>query len=166
MALKSYPKKYIPKYLSKSDAKIIKAELERSRKNYANGKFYIRKPVSSMKRNRKSKHVRNALKLYKIKTLRLSKSLAKKTGCSLKGLNEIIRKGKGAYFTGSRPGQTPSSWGYARLASAITGGKSAAVDFHIIRRYCNRKTSKAYAYALNAIKKHGKGTRRVPKRII
>jgi len=81
-------------------------------------------------------------------------------------LAAVYRKGQGAYFTGSRPGQTPTSWGYARLASAITGGKSAAVDFHILEKYCNHKTSKAYKLGLQAKKKHKKGTRKVPKRII
>ena len=41
-----------------------------------------------------------------------------------------MKKGQGAYYSsGSRPNQSAHSWGYARLASAITGGKSAAVDF-------------------------------------
>ena len=67
-----------------------------------------------------------------------------------------MKKGQGAYFSGSRPGQTPTSWGYARLASSITGNKAAAVDFHILEKYCNHKTSKAYKLGLKAKKKHGK----------
>ena len=53
----------------------------------------------------------------------------KKTGCSIEALKKIVNKGEGAYYSsGSRPNQTSHSWGYARLASAITGGKAAAVD--------------------------------------
>jgi len=38
-------------------------------------------------------------------------------------LQKIVNKGMGAYYSsGSRPNQTPASWGIARLASAITGG--------------------------------------------
>lgn len=45
------------------------------------------------------------------------------------GIRQILAKGKGAYYSGgSRPNQTPSSWAYARLASALTGGKASKVD--------------------------------------
>ena len=113
-----------------------------------------------------SKHVIKAKKIYNIKNMRINKNLENKTGCKIKGLQQIMKKGKGAYFTGSRPGQTPTSWGYARLASAITGGKSAAIDFKILDKFCNHKTSKAYMMAIDAKKKHKKGTRKVPKRLI
>ena len=96
----------------------------------------------------------------------INNELEKKTGCSIDGLNQIMKKGQGAYFSGSRPGQTPTSWGYARLASSITGGKSAAIDFHILDKECNHKTSKAYKLALKSKKKYHTGTRKVPKRLI
>ena len=38
-----------------------------------------------------------------------------------------------------RPNQTPQSWGIARLASAVTGGKAAAVDYKIIEEGCDHK---------------------------
>ena len=57
-----------------------------------------------------------------------------------KGVKQIVKKGEGAYFSsGSRPNQTPQSWGLARLASSITAGKSAAVDYDIIKKGCNHK---------------------------
>jgi hypothetical protein len=53
----------------------------------------------------------------------------------------------GAYYSsGSRPNQTAESWGKARLASSITGGKASKVDFHIIKDGCNH-TKKAYKLA-------------------
>ncbi len=162
---KKYPLKYIPKSLKKKNALILKKEIDKSQKLYKKGKYYLRKSVNSMK-IKPSKHVINAKKIYNIKNMKIDKKLEKVTGCKLEGLQQIMKKGQGAYFTGSRPGQTPTSWGYARLASAITGGKSAAVDFHILDKYCNHKTSKAYKLALQSIKKHKKGTRKVPKRII
>ena len=115
---------------------------------------------------KESKYVKNAKKIYNIKNMKINKELSKKTGCKIEGLKQIMKKGQGAYFSGSRPGQTPTSWGYARLASSITGNKAAAVDFYILEKYCNHKTSKAYKLALNAKKKHGRGTRKVPKRIL
>ena len=75
-------------------------------------------------------------------------------------LRQIVKKGQGAYYSsGSRPNQSGHSWGRARLASSITGGKAAAVDFHILEKTC-KKGSKALKLAK---KVKGKGTRRVKK---
>ena len=69
-------------------------------------------------------------------------------------LKDIVKKGQGAYFSsGSRPNQTGHSWGIARLASAVTGGKSAVVDYHILKKEC-KKTSKALKLANKAKRKY------------
>lgn len=161
----SFPKKYIPKSLTRKDRKKYAKDISRSRKAYKQGRYVSRKKVSSF-HHRTSKHILRAKKLYNIDDVKPSRELAKKTMCSLKALKQIVSKGEGAYYSsGSRPNQTAHSWGYARLASAITGGKSAAVDWHIIRNGCN-PLGKAYKYAKQALAKHGHGTRRVPKRRI
>lgn len=164
---KYYPKKYIPKYLTNKDAKKIKNEIEKSKEYYKKTpkKYYIRKGVKSMK-IKESKHIKKAKKIYNIKSMKINKELSRKTGCKIEGLEKIVNKGRGAYYSsGSRPGQTPDSWGYARLASAVTGGKSSAVDYKIIEKYCN-KTSKAYKMAKKSEKKYKRGTRKIPKRLI
>ena len=52
------------------------------------------------------------------------------------GQEQIIKKGKGAYYSsGSRPNQTPFSWGYGRLASVILGGPSRKIDKAIWDKY-------------------------------
>tara|TARA_R110002020_G_scaffold107363_2_gene249403 strand:- start:853 stop:1245 length:393 start_codon:yes stop_codon:yes gene_type:complete len=52
------------------------------------------------------------------------------------GQQKIIDKGMGAYYSsGSRPNQTPSSWGLARLASVILGGPSRRIDKNIWEKY-------------------------------
>jgi hypothetical protein len=52
------------------------------------------------------------------------------------GQEKIIDKGMGAYFSsGSRPNQTPESWGLARLASVILGGPSRKIDKKIWEKY-------------------------------
>jgi len=85
------------------------------------------------------------------------------TGCSQKALAKIVNKGAGAYYSsGSRPNQTAQSWGIARLASAITAGKAAAVDYTILERGC-KPSSKALRLAKTARRKYGHGTRKVPK---
>ena len=44
-------------------------------------------------------------------------------------LIHYCKKGMGAYYSGgSRPNQTPFSWGLARLASVIMGGNARKVD--------------------------------------
>lgn len=86
--------------------------------------------------------------------------------CSKDALNAIVKKGQGAYFSsGSRPNQTGHSWGIARLASAITGGKAAAVDYNILEKGCN-KNSKALKMAKKSRKKHGFGKRKTRKTVL
>ena len=156
------PIKYLPKRLTKKDRKILKKELKKSRKGYKKGKYVTRKKVKSFK-SKKSQHILNAERIYKLKNLAVNKELVKKTGCSSKSLNAIIKKGQGAYYSsGSRPNQSAHSWGYARLGSSISGGKAAAVDFNILNDGCS-KNSKALRLAKNARKKFGYGTRKVPK---
>jgi hypothetical protein len=137
-------------------------ELKKSRKMYKKGSYYTRRKVSSYP-VKKSQHIINAQKIYGVNKIGATNELAKKTGCSKKALAKIINKGAGAYFSsGSRPNQTAQSWGIARLASAITSGKAAAVDYTILEKGC-RPNSKALKMAKNARKKYGHGTRRVPK---
>ena len=48
----------------------------------------------------------------------------------------VVKKGKGAYYSsGSRPNQTASSWGKARMYSYIMGGPTRKVDKHITDKY-------------------------------
>jgi len=99
----------------------------------------------------------NARKIYKLDKIIPNAKLSKATGCSLSALKKIVKKGEGAYFSsGSRPNQTAQSWGNARLASSITGGKAAAVDFNILENGCNHQ-KKAYKLASQAKKKYGYG---------
>lgn len=144
------PLKYLPKKLTYKDRKTISKELLKSKMQYKKGKYYTRKRVTSYP-HKKSKHITLAQKIYNVDNVIPSSELALKTGCTLKSLKNIVKKGQGAYYSsGSRPNQTAHSWGYARLASAITGGKSAVIDFNILKNGCNNKTSKAYKLALKA----------------
>ena len=156
------PIKYVPKRLTKKDKKKARKELKKSRKAYKKGKYYTRKKVKSFK-SKKSNHIINAMKIYGVKSVSASPKLAKKSGCSVTGLKKLVSKGAGAYYSsGSRPNQTAISWGRARMASAITGGKAAAVDFKILEKYC-KPSSKALKLAKESKKKHGYGTRKVRK---
>jgi hypothetical protein len=159
------PVRYLPSSLSRKDRKIQIQQLRKSRKLYAKNQYYTRKPASSFVR-KTSKHVLRARKIYDVSTVTPNRELSLKTGCSVEALNQIVKKGEGAYFSsGSRPNQTAQSWGLARLASAITYGKSAAVDYNILEEGCDHR-GKAFRYAVAARKKHGQGKRHTQRVMI
>ena len=154
--------RYLPKNLSKKDKLKQTKMLMKSRKLYKKGLYYTRKKVTSF-HSKKSPHTVAAKKLYNVDTIGPTNELAKATKCSKNALAKIMNKGEGAYFSsGSRPNQTGQSWGIARLASAITGGKAAAVDYSILEKGC-QPNSKALILAKRSKKKYGRGTRKVPK---
>ena len=101
--------------------------------------------------------------MYNVNKIGATNELAKKTKCSKESLNKIIKKGEGAYYSsGSRPNQTAQSWGIARLASSLTSGKAAAVDYSILEKGC-QKNSISLKMAKQAKKKYGHGQHGVPK---
>ena len=154
--------RYLPSSLTKRDKILQLRELKKSRKMYKKGQYHTRRKVSSYP-SKKSQHIINAEKIYNINKIGANSELSKKTGCSKATLAKIINKGEGAYFSsGSRPNQTAQSWGIARLASAITSGKAAAVDYSILEKGC-KPGSKALRLAKISKRKNGHGTRRVAK---
>ena len=158
------PIRYLPKKLSKKDKKKQLKMILKSKKLYKTHKYYTRKNLSSYK-NKKSQHILNARKIYNIKNITPNKELALKTGCKLSALKQIVKKGEGAYYSsGSRPNQTPQSWGLARLASSITSGKSAAVDYDIIEKGCNH-TKRAFILANKSKQKYKYGHSKTKKQL-
>ena len=140
------PKHYIPNVLTSKDKKKQKNAINKSKKLYKKGIYYTRQKINSFK-SKISPHILKAQKMYKIKSLKPNKLLATKSKCSLTGLNKIVKKGQGAYYSsGSRPSQTGHSWGIARLASSITGGNASKIDYHILETYC-KSNSKALKIA-------------------
>lgn len=74
--------------------------------------------------------------LDEMKGGRSKRNIAKVTGISFKAIDEVFKKGEGAYkSSGSRPNQTPQSWAYARLYSYILGGNARKVDKEITKKY-------------------------------
>ena len=147
------PQKYIPKSLSNKDKLIQVKMLNKSRKSYKKGIYYSRKKLASFK-SKQSPHIKKAMKIYNIENIKPNKELSKATNCSIVGLENIVSKGRGAYYSsGSRPNQTAESWGLARLASTITGGNAAKLDYHILEKHCD-KNSKALKLAKKLKKKN------------
>lgn len=135
----TFPQRYVPKGLTRKDRTAQMKMLQKSKKLYLQHRYYTRSKLSSFK-NKKSNHVSDARRIYHLKKMTPNQELARKTGCTLSSLKQIVKKGEGAYYSsGSRPNQTPQSWGLARLASAITSGKAAAVDYAILEKGCNHQ---------------------------
>ena len=148
------PMRYVPRALSRNDRRKQIAMLKRSRKLYKRGKYYGRTTKLKSFPHVASKHVVAARRMYHMERIVPNAALAQVTKCSVGALKKIVRKGEGAFYSsGSRPNQTPQSWGYARLASAITGGKAAAIDYAILKNGCDPR-SRALRLA-NASRKHG-----------
>ena len=135
------PIRYVPRTLSRKDRRRQIAMLKRSRKLYKRGKYYGRTTKLKSYPHVVSKHVVTARRMYRVDRIVPNAVLARATGCSVGSLQKIVNKGEGAFYSsGSRPNQTPQSWGYARLASAITGGKAAAVDYAILKNGCDSRS--------------------------
>jgi hypothetical protein len=153
MKTKKIPLRYLPKKLTLRDKKKQINMLKKSRKLYKKGHYYTRKNLKSFE-SKKSNHIITAKKMYSVNKIGATNDLAKKTKCSKESLAKIIKKGEGAYYSsGSRPNQSAQSWGIARLASSLTSGKAAAVDYDIIDKGCNHK-KKAFILANKSRKKY------------
>ena len=118
------PAKYVPKTLSESDKKKqIKSILEKK----------DRPKVDSFK-SKRSSWVEKFEKKYNHKIT--NKKWINDNLLKNKGQEEILAKGRGAYYSsGSRPNQTPSSWAYARLGSVLMNGPARKIDKKIYDKY-------------------------------
>jgi len=117
------PKKYVPASLTKEDR-------EKQVKSIKEG---TKRPKVESFKSRRSKFVVAFEKKYGTKIT--DDKFISKNIISQKGIDEILDKGRAAYFTGSRPNQTPESWSRARLASVIMNGKARQVDIKIWNKY-------------------------------
>ena len=156
------PVRYVPTKITEKDKQKQVKMLIKSRKLYKQHKYFTRAKIASYK-SKTSKHILNARKIYNIQHVKPGKELARKTGCTIAALKEIVGKGKAAYFSsGSRPNQSAFSWGLARLSSALTGGKAASVNFNILDKGCNHK-KKAFILANKSRKKYKYGQSKTRK---
>ena len=123
-----------PKYiagLSKNHVKLQKKYLRKSQREHKKGVYNVR-PIPKSYKHKPSRHVVDFERIYGV-TTKNTKKISILTGVSASKQKRILSKGRSAYFTsGSRAGQTPSSWAYARLASALLGRGACTVDQHIL----------------------------------
>lgn len=73
-------------------------------------------------KTKKSKYTANFTRKYpKAKSLAAK---AKATGVPLRYIKQVYNRGLAAWRTGHRPGATQQQWGYARVHSFLTKGKT------------------------------------------
>jgi len=127
------PKKYTRR-LSRRDKQKQLKNIRRSIRSYKRG-VYIDRPKLKSYQNKKSQWVTKFEKKYGT-DCKTYKDISKKTGIPVKALQAVVKKGKGAYYSsGSRPNQTATSWGKARMYSYIMGGPTRKYDQHITDKY-------------------------------
>ena len=135
---KTKKKRTLPKHytarLSKKDKKKQIRSIRKASKAYRKGK-YINRPKLKSYQSKKSSWVTKFEKKYG-KDAKTYKEIEKVTGIPKKALMDVVKKGKGAYYSsGSRPNQTATSWGKARMYSYIMGGPTRKIDQHITDKY-------------------------------
>ena len=130
--VKKINKDYVPKSLTPSDKK----------KQIKSIKEQKDRPKVKSFQSKRSSWVEKFEDKYKTK-INDFKFISKNI-ISKKGLDEIMKKGRAAYYTsGSRPNQTNTSWALARLASVILGGPARRIDKNIWEKYkITKKKSK------------------------
>ena len=117
------PKKYIPDSLSPAE-----------RKKQIKSIFEGKDRPNIKKKTRRSSHTIKFEKKYG--TTIMDDKFITKNIISKKGMEEILDKGRGAYYTsGSRPSVSVEQWARSRLASVIMGGGARKVDKKIWDKY-------------------------------
>jgi len=123
-----YKSTYVPKELTEKDKK----------KQIKSIKEKTKRPKLESFKSKRSSWVEKFEKKYGTKIT--DKKFINENILKTKGINEILKKGQGAYYSsGSRPNQTPFSWANARLASVIMGGSARKVDKSIWTKYKVKK---------------------------
>lgn len=127
------PKQYTSNLSKKDKQKQIKA-IKKASKQYKKG-IYISRPHLKSFKSKKSSWTKKFEKKYG-KDIKSYKEISKATGIPVRALDSVVKKGMGAYYSsGSRPNQTPESWGKARMYSYILGGPARDVDKDITKKY-------------------------------
>ena len=129
---KKIPKKYVGNLKGKEKKKQIKSIMEKSTAPRPKTSAPQRSSTYTVKFNKKY-----GKELDKMKGGRSKRNIAKVTGIPFKALDEVFKKGEGAYkSSGSRPNQTAQSWAYSRMYGYIMGNpKVRKADSEVTKKY-------------------------------
>ena len=134
---KMVPKNYVEGLKGNDRRKQIKSIFEGT--NRPKTSFKSKESTWTQKFNKKY-----GKELDKMKGGRSKRNIAKVTGIPYKAIDEVYKRGEGAYrSSGSRPNQTPQSWAYARVYSYILGGNARKADAYITKKYNVKFSSSA-----------------------
>ena len=118
-----------PKYLAgltPAQRLLQERAIRKSQKQYQEGGLVIDRPEVSKDKPRRSRWVKKFEDKHGFPITDLAKVKAAYPNADVE---MILKKGRGAYASsGSRPNVSSHQWAYARLASALLGGKAAEVD--------------------------------------
>ena len=139
-----------PKYytgLSKTDTSKQIAYIKKSQREYKKGIYRVR-PTPKSYKHKPSRHIVDLQRRYGLATMNTNK-ISNLFGVSASKQKAVLAKGMAAYYSsGSRPGQTPSSWAHARLASVLLGRGACKIDQHIILPVrCSQLRAKAKSHS-------------------
>ena len=128
---RNIPKRYLPDSLSKS-------ERQKQIKSIFEGKERPKTKVKEKKSTWTTQFDKEyGEQLDAMKGKRSKRNIAKVTGIPFKAIDEVYKKGEGAFYSsGSRPNQTASSWARGRIYAYIMGGKKVRkADESITKKY-------------------------------
>jgi len=117
-----YPKKYYKGLSSRLKTQRRKEIKKYGSLTWKNSKAYVGFKTDKNIKTKKSNYTKKWNKLFP-----LAKSLADKSkasGVPLKYIKKSYNRGMAAWRTGHRPGATQQQWGYARVHSFLTCGKT------------------------------------------
>jgi len=140
---------YLPEKYFKGLSKTKKASRKREMKKYGSKHWTDPAAYVGFKtdKNVKTKSSSYTKKFYKLvpnaKTL---KQKAEKTGVPLKYIKESYNRGLAAWRTGHRPGATEQQWGYARVHSFLTCGKTYKTTDSDLAREAKKASKSAAAW--------------------
>lgn len=143
------PKKYY-KGLSKKEKEARAKQFKKgSESKDDDAKAYKKAPGDKDAKTKPSKHTKKYKKMFGeemeiVETFNKGvRKKSKETGIPYSILNQVFKRGKAAWKTGHRPGTTPDQWGYARINSFATGGKTrTTADKDLWKKYQEYKKKK------------------------
>jgi hypothetical protein len=135
------PKKYYSGLSKKKRTQRRKEILKYGSKSWKDSKAYVGFKTNSGQKTRKSKYTGKWNKLFpNAKSL---EAKAKATGVPLKEIKESYNRGMAAWRTGHRPGATQQQWGYARVHSFLTCGKTYHTTDSDLARSAKKRSDSA-----------------------
>ncbi len=138
------PKKYFAGLSKTRKVKRVKEIEKFGSLSHKNPKAYVGFQTNKGVKTRTSGYTQTWDKMFPgVKSI---ESRAKVTGVPKDLLQESYDRGMAAWRTGHRPGATQQQWGYARVSSLLTCGKTHYTTDSDLVRNAKRRSRKAKSY--------------------